>query len=262
MCHTLFHIYGPIAIHSFGLMIAIAILTFTWLVQRDPVRARIIKSSQCTQIILLGIIAALIGGRMLYLLSNWSSVYTLHDVASIWIGGLSSLGALVAVLVVIPWYIMRHHIPALPLLDLFAFYAPILHALVRIGCLLAGCCYGKVTQLPWAIVYHDPESIAPLGICLHPTQLYSVVLLLIIFGILYYLRPHLKHAGQMTMLYLMLTNFERFLVDFYRGDQEFFAHPALAYFSIHQWVALTLVAIATLGFLAVTYYPYNRARSS
>ncbi len=89
-------------------------------------------------------------------------------------------------------------------LDIVAIYAPLLQSIARIGCLFAGCCHGIATTVPWAISYNDPTSFAPLGIPLHPTQIYSSLLLFGIFLILRFVATKPQPAGKILTLYLYL----------------------------------------------------------
>lgn len=261
MYHTLLHIYGPFAIHSFGLMFAIALGLFIWLVQRDPSSKAILVDQNLIDIILFGTIIILIGGRLLYIFSNWAAIEQWSDLLAFWNGGSSLLGCIIALLIALPRYLIKKGIPLLPFLDLLALYAPLSQALGRIGCFLAGCCYGKQTA-GWGITYTDSNSIAPLGVCLHPTQLYSAFLLIMIFLILYYgVRPRMSQHGQLLCAYLILTNLERFIIDFYRGDQEFFSLPTLAFFSMHQWIALAFIVGGIMTFAYLSLYTPKTSRT-
>ncbi|HZW60783.1 MAG TPA: prolipoprotein diacylglyceryl transferase [Candidatus Babeliales bacterium] len=260
MRRTLVHLYGPFSIHSFGLMIALGLLVFTWLVLRHQGRKKIISSEQLIDVLLIGVVTATIGGRALYIFAEGARW---DDLLCFWNGGFSILGTVLSLLIVLPWYLYSRSIPILPFFDLVALYAPLMQAISRTGCFFAGCCYGLQTQVPWAIVYSDSESIAPLGTALHPTQLYSSIALLSIFLFLYYIcQPLFKKPGQIVSLYLILISIERFSVDFFRGDQEFFANPSLQLFSINQWIALALLGIAIICFCVSSYLTLNHSTST
>jgi phosphatidylglycerol:prolipoprotein diacylglycerol transferase len=149
-----------------------------------------------------------------------------------------------------------HRIPLLPFLDLIATYAPLLQSIARLGCFFAGCCFGCVTQVPWATLYTDSASLAPTGMMLHPAQLYSAFGLLLVFIIMYFVaRKKCTIPGQQGALYLMLASGERFLTDFWRGDRE--TVNALTQYGIalsfHQLLALGIIMIAGILFFSVTY---------
>jgi len=88
---------------------------------------------------------------------------------------------------------------------------------------------------------------------LHPTQVYSSLFSLGIFLLLYFVAQHrLKKSGQLLFLYLMLVGIERSVIDFFRGDREFFAYPGLQALSVYQWIALAIFFLAFFGFVVVS----------
>ncbi len=235
------HIYGPFALHGYGLGVAIGLLLFYSLLQRDPKCSNLITPDQLANLLMIGIIAGIIGGRTLFVLSNPESM-TLHEMFRVWEGGLSFLGALIAILVSTPIYLKKIKVPLLPMIDIAAVYVPLLYACARIGCFLAGCCYGLPSNLPWAITYTHPASRAPLCMSLHPTQLYSVLFSLGIFIILQMLKKRLTRPGQLLSTYLILASIERFSIDFLRNDRIFIpTEGGNALFSIDQWVAIFIL---------------------
>ena len=120
----------------------------------------------------------------------------------------------------------------------------------RIGCFFAGCCYGKQCSLPWAVTFRDSDSLAPLGVPLHPTQLYSSGSNLLIFLILLVLRRYRKFDGQIFWLYVALYGAARSLIEIFRGD--FRGGEILGVLSPSQAVGgvMILLAIAMLVILA------------
>lgn len=244
------HIYGPISIQWYGLMIFIGIVVFSWAFLKDPQRKKLISTDTFFDLVSLSIGVALLGGRILFLITNHEDITSLYDCIAVWDGGFSLLGSIVSLLLVLPWYLYKKGVPALKLMDLIAVYAPLLQSISRIGCFMAGCCYGCRTCVPWAI-----ERACSL---IHPTQLYSAILLFIIFIIMKYVaQGFFKKPGQLILLYLILESVERFFVDFLRGDREFFADKGFwSLLSVHQIIALVLCVIA----LSVMYRISVRAR--
>ena len=88
----------------------------------------------------------------------------------------------------------------------------------RLGCLAAGCCYGSPTQVPWAVTFSHPDCLAPIGIALHPTQLYESGAALALFFFLILLRGKKFFAGQLIVAYLFFSGWARWLIEFLRGD--------------------------------------------
>lgn len=252
MCRELIHIYGPISICSYGVMVFIGILLFTYLVNKDSARPKIMTSEQFFDALVFGTLVALVGARILFILTNVSSIIHWYDLFAVWDGGLSILGAIVAIIAVLPFYLCYRKISVLPFFDLCATYAALLQAISRIGCFFAGCCYGIETTVPWAIVYHDIRADAPVDVSIHPTQLYSAFLLFVIFLIVRFgVRRIATAPGQLLFTFLILSGAERFIVDFWRADREFFTFDHLHFLSIHQYISLGLALCSTIGLIII-----------
>ncbi len=246
MLPYLFHIYGPIYANCYGIAIAIGILVFNYLVSHDPRRAQIIKLNILQNTILWGTLVGIMGGRALWIASNLPM--SLYDMIEIWNGGLSVLGAIIAILMFLPFYLRAQKVPVWKLLDLIAIYAPLLQAISRLGCFMAGCCYGLPTGTNWGIIYTHPDVAVPSefkNIALHPTQIYSAIVLFVIFLLMHNLiSKYFKKPGQLIAIYLMLSSLERFLIDFWRADQEFCNLKALQLFALHQWICIGIFTSA------------------
>jgi len=121
----------------------------------------------------------------------------------------------------------------------------------RLGCFSAGCDYGKPTQVWWGVVFtspfaHDVAGV-PLGIRLHPTQLYESFATFLIFGILLWQFPRRRREGGVFLIYVGLYALARFFLEYLRGDADrgFVFHHLL---STSQFIALLVLAgVATLG---------------
>ncbi len=263
----LLHIYGPIAIHSFGAMIVLGLIITLYLLHRDKPLQKLISDQQLATIFQLSFFAGIIGGRTWFLITNPSVIEHWTDCFTVWAGGLSILGAVIGIISTLFIYFYYTKLPALPILDRIALYTPLLQSISRFGCFFAGCCFGKPTNLPWGIMYENYESLAPLHVTLHPTQIYSSLFLLSNFFILlcfdrfYHTSPFVKsnknkqRPGQILCLYIMLISLERFFVDFLRGDQEFFTQPGIfGNLSIQQALALCLFLGALSMFTFISIY--------
>ncbi|MBV8660753.1 MAG: prolipoprotein diacylglyceryl transferase [Candidatus Dependentiae bacterium] len=255
----LLHIYGPIAIHSFGAMIVLGLMITLYLLHRDKPLQNLISEQQLTTIFQISFISGIAGGRIWFLMLNSSMMTHWTDYFSVWSGGLSILGAVIAIIGTLSIYFFYTKLPTLRLLDRLALYTPLLQSISRLGCLFAGCCYGKPTHLPWGIMYENYDSLAPLHIKLHPSQMYSSLflacsfILLLCFDRFY----HYKKPGQILALYIMLISLDRFIIDFFRGDREFFIQPNEWLFgnlSIQQTLALWMFLGALIMMIFVTIY--------
>jgi phosphatidylglycerol:prolipoprotein diacylglycerol transferase len=135
-----------------------------------------------------------------------------------WKGGLVFLGGAILAAASGYWFLSSRNQPLWSWMDAIAVSVPLGQAIGRIGCVMAGCCYGSPCELPWAITFTDPNSLAPVNIPLHPTQLYHCLAGLLTFAILLGAKRFLKTEGMLSGLMLMLYAVFRFSIEFFRGD--------------------------------------------
>ena len=218
MYPVLFSIGGLNIIKSYGLMIAIGILVGLFVAWRQAAREGI-DSNKIIDITFYLLVTALIGSRLLFVLMNFQE-YAADPIKiiKIWEGGLVFYGGLLPAVAIGIWYIKRLSLPLWQAADIFAPSVAIGHAFGRIGCFLAGCCYGKPSTLPWAVTFTNPLSLAPQGKPLHPTQLYSSLGLFMIFALLIWLRKKKAFHGELLWSYVLMYSIFRFFIEFLRGD--------------------------------------------
>ena len=221
--HPVLFEIGGWPIYSYGLLLAAAYLSGLGLA---VVRARRMGLDG-TKIMDLGIyliIAALVGAKLMlvivdfeYFRSRPGELLSLVRAGGVFYGGL--IGALLVAAVLVRRYQLNLWTTA----DLMAPGIALGHVIGRLGCLLAGCCYGRPTDVPWGIVFTDPAAAAnvgtPLGIPLHPTQLYDAgAELLILLVLLATERRGRPFPGRTFWLYMVLYAISRYVVEIYRGD--------------------------------------------
>lgn len=246
----LLHIWGPLAIHAYGLCIAIGVVIGFLLVLRDNKLKKIIQRNDLMTTFELMIVSGYIGGRIIFLESEkheWSDYLLFFK---FWQPGFSILGSIIGITFVTSLYLWYKKISILAYADRIALYAPLVQSFGRLGCFFAGCCFGIPTQAWWAVTYLHPDHMAPLNIALHPAQLYSSMTLLITFFILYFIVQHQsKTSGIVMCSYLICAGLERFLIDFIRWDRLFSNNDNFAFFSIHQWIGLIIIIGASFGII-------------
>jgi len=259
MDKELLHIWGPFSIQSYGFFMVLGIAMATWLFMRNPKRKTILSSDQFSKIITFTIFVAIIGGRLLYIFEDNSTIKNFWDIFKIWEGGLSSLGSLISILLCVPAYLKYLKIPVINFLDLASIYAPIVESCARLGCFFAGCCYGIETTAPWAVVYTNQGAGAPLYKAIHPTQLYSSFAALLAFIIMRFIFwKKLQKPGQLITAYLMLTSIARFSIDFLRGDRTFFTNTGvLSFLSTSQWISLLITLFSFTTLLLIQKFTKN-----
>src|SRR5438034_3149384 len=249
---------GPITVYTYGVLLAAAYLLGLRLAM---VRARN-RGLDATRVLDLGIyiiISALVGAKLLLLITDFQTfkndpreLVTLARSGGVFYGGL-----ILAVSVAL-WYIRRVGLPLWTTCDVFAPGIALGHVIGRFGCLFAGCCYGKPTTKPWGITFTDPYAASyvgtPLGIPLHPTQLYEAgAELLILFALLATERKGRPFPGRTFWLYMLLYAISRFIIEFFRGDDR----GTVFMFSTSQFISLLLapLAVAMLVYLSRAQSP-------
>jgi phosphatidylglycerol:prolipoprotein diacylglycerol transferase len=155
-------------------------------------------------------------------------------------------GGLILAVAVAFWYLRRHQLPMWTTCDAFAPGIALGHVIGRLGCWMAGCCYGRETDVAWAIVFTNPLAAAnvgtPLGVPLHPTQLYDAGAELLILGLLLGTeRKGRPFPGRTFWAYILLYGVSRFIIEFYRGDDRGTVLNAL---STSQFISVLLIPLA------------------
>jgi phosphatidylglycerol---prolipoprotein diacylglyceryl transferase len=209
---------GPVPIRLYGMMIGIGFLLGIYLASRQGKKEGIDPDRILDMGVYL-LLAAIVGSRLLYVLTNISEFSANpFEAFAIWKGGLVFYGGLLAAVPVGIWYVKKHKLPIWKTADVIAPYAALGHAFGRIGCFFAGCCYGSPCHGPICITFNDPHSLAPLGVPLYPTQLMESGGEFLIFGILLILRHYKKYDGQLFWFYPLFYSVLRFTIEFFRGD--------------------------------------------
>lgn len=235
---------GPITIYTYGLLVATGFLVATLLFVR---RARVEGEdpNMALDLAFYSIVAAILGSRLLYIIIEYQEYISQPLKAlMIWEGGLVFYGGFIASVPTAYWYVKRHKLHPWKMADMFAPSVAIGHAIGRLGCLSAGCCYGQVTDSGIGIIFTDPRAMAPLNVPLYPTQIFSSLNELVIFLILISVRPFKKFHGQLLLMWMMLYAIGRFIIEFYRGDARGFIGPL----STSQAIAIGLFVVAALLF--------------
>jgi len=238
---------------TYGVLVALAFLVALYVIARLARRAGLNSDVVVNLGIVCGL-SAIVGAKvMMYLIDIQDYVHNPREIfslASLQAGGVF-YGGLIAALIAAVVYMRRHHLPALPTADVFAPGIALGHGIGRLGCFAAGCCWGLPTSLPWGVTFTNPLSQqlvgVPLGVRLHPTQLYESAAEFLIFGILYW-RIRRQHVpGAIISLYLILYSTARFLVEFVRYHEQ--PNPFGGPLNTSQWISLALIALGAAWFL-------------
>ena len=205
------------------------------------------------------LISALVGAKLLLLIVDWP--HYRHDPFSLIRSGGVFYGGLVAAVIVSIWFFRKHKLSVWRMTDILAPSVALGHAIGRLGCFSAGCCYGKPTTAPWGVTFTDPYAReivgVPLDIALHPTQLYESIVEFAIFGFLIFLAGRKKFDGQIFWSYVALYSTARFVIEFFRGDlaRGFFFGGAI---STSQIIAFVLLGFSVFALSTLRRVPQKR----
>jgi len=240
--HPVLFRIGPFTLHTYGVFVAMAFLSGIALAMREARRVGE-DPDKILDLSFYMLIASIIGSRLLYAIVNWP---TFRDdpleVFRLWHGGLVFYGGFIGALLAALLFVGSKGLHLWKTADIMAPSIAFGQFVGRIGCFFAGCCYGKVCDLPWAVTFTDPESLAPKGVPLHPTQLYASLNALLIFLVLSALKGRKKFEGQVFWIYALLYGVTRFIIEYFRGDERgMFIENLL---STSQLIGLIMVAVA------------------
>jgi len=246
--HPILFRFGPLTIHTYGLLVAAGFFLGLGLAVRQA-RKEGIPADKIIDLGFYILLSAIMGSRLFFIFLNYSYyIKNPLDIFKIWEGGLVFYGGVLFAIPSVIWYAKKNGLGIWMTADVFAPSIAIGHALGRLGCFFAGCCYGKPAEsLPWAVKFTNPQSLAQIGIPLHPTQLYESAGEFINFLILIALRRNKSFNGQLFMTYLLLYSVLRFIVEFFRGDvSRGFITPQL---SVSQGISILMFLVAAAGLI-------------
>ena len=240
MAPVVFELWGFV-LYTYTLLGALGFVVLAFTTMRRGALLGI-PGRRSLQVVLAVAVTAVVGGRLAWFAAMpTEGVRDLLDLSS---GGLLFFGAALGGGVggLISMRIQR--LPFFAMADVLALGLPVAHALFRVGCFLAGCCWGLPTDLPWAVHFDHPIGPAPVGVSLHPTQLYEAGLLLAVAVALRWLYRHRRWNGQVMGAYLLAYGVIRVVLEFVRGDTIALASPLTA----GQVGGLGLVGLSLLVF--------------
>jgi len=222
--HPILFQAGPLTIYTYGVLVAAGVLAGLWYARRQAPHAGL-DPEKVWNLGIYMVLAALLLAKVWLVLaswdyykSNWRMIFSLETFQS---GG-TFYGGIVGAVLTILLYTHFQKMPLLAVMDTLGAALPLGHAIGRLGCFAAGCCYGKPTSLPWGVTFTSPtaELLAgtPLGVHLHPTQLYEAGVEFLNFLFLIWLGRRQRFAGQIIGSYFILYGAERGTIEFFRGD--------------------------------------------
>ena len=242
---------GPLTIHTYGFLMAVGVALGLWFVYAQAKKTGM-DANRVMDAAFYTIIVSLIGAKLLLFVSNISyyvsypkELFSLARSGGVFQGGLL-FGTVYAL-----WYLHHKKIPTWRTADLIGPALALGHGFGRIGCFMAGCCYGRACSLPWAVNFQDEYAHGLTGVPihqdLHPVQAYEAILNFINAFILYRLLRKKKYEGQVFVFYILNYSVIRFFTEFFRGDHSasgyLFEGPS-AFLSLSVSQGFCLVAFA------------------
>lgn len=251
--HPILFEIGRFPVYTYGVLLAAAyLLGLQFALMRA--RTRGLDPNRVMDLGIWIIISALAGAKLLLLIvdfdtfgRNPAELLTLLRSGGVFYGGL------IAAVAVALWYLRRHKMPMWTVTDVFAPGIALGHVIGRMGCLFAGCCFGRPTDVAWAITFHSEYAAqnvgTPLNVPLHPTQLYEAgAELLILVFLLLTERKGRAFPGRTFWGYLLLYGVSRFIIEFYRGD----SRGTVGDFSTSQFVSMLIVPLSVIMLIVLS----------
>lgn len=247
MKNELFSI-GPFTVHGYGLMIALGILAC---IAMGMYRARkkSMNDEAVLDIAIFGVLFGFVGAKALYVIVEFPS-FLKEPMSVLGSEGFVVYGGIIAGVVAAIIYCRIKHLNFLKYFDLLIPSVALAQGFGRIGCFLAGCCYGRETSAFWGITF--PEgSLAPSGVKLIPTQLLSSAGDFLIMFLLLAYSKHSKKTGNVGFLYMLLYGVGRFFLEFLRSDDR----GTVGMLSTSQFISIGIVLLALLLFFKDKLFP-------
>ncbi len=244
---------GRFTVHSYGLLIAIGVvLAIVITILRAKHMG--LSGEEVLNIGIIIVVFGFVGAKILFILENFRQ-FLEHPLSVIGSSGFVVYGGLIiglfAVFVYCRWI---RKIPFLRYVDLYFPSVALGQALGRLGCFMAGCCYGKETTAWWGVVFPE-NSYAPAGVPLIPTQLISAIGDFAIFLFLFFFSKKLaKKVGDVTAFYMLLYGAGRFCVEFLRQNEQ----GGIGVLTTAQCFSLVFLAAFVFMFILNRKAPYSK----
>jgi phosphatidylglycerol:prolipoprotein diacylglycerol transferase len=246
--HPILFEAGSLTMYSYGFMIAVGILAgMTYMVTAGKKEVGL-TFDQANTLFLLIFLAAVVGGKLFLFFEDPARYW--NDPEQLLTGrGFVFYGSFLLAIPTMLWFFRKKKFDPRRMLDVMAVTTCLVHMFGRIGCFMAGCCYGRPTESWVGVVYTDPQCYAdPLQTPLFPTQLFEALYIFLVMLFLLFLKPRKKFDGQLFLTYLMLYGAGRFVLEFYRGDigRGFVVENLISH---SQFVALCVIAVVSMIYI-------------
>jgi len=221
--HPILFKIGSFPIGTYGLLLTAGFFLALLLAQRLG-RLEGIAPESISDLAITLLLAGVIGSKLLMVIVDLSGGVSFGEVFSLGYlrAGGAIHGGIIGATLAFFWRVKKLKLPLARTLDCLTPALALGQAIGRLGCFSAGCCYGTVCNLPWAVTFSDPNASAlsgtPLAVPLHPVQLYTFLANLLIMAILLVFRKHRGFVGQVSGGYFILEGIGRMVIEHWRGD--------------------------------------------
>src|SRR5918994_2479811 len=183
--------FAGFQIRSYGVVVALSFLVALWMSTREAERKGV-DPKLVQDFAVYGLLGGIVGARLYFVLFSAPGYFIEHpwEIFAVWSGGIGVIGALLGGFIVAVWFCRRRKISLLKFGDTLGPGMALGQTVGQFACFLNGDSYGRPTDLPWAITYTDPRSMAPLNIPLHPIELYEMAAYFLIFLLVWKVRKH------------------------------------------------------------------------
>jgi phosphatidylglycerol:prolipoprotein diacylglycerol transferase len=240
--HPILVHFGSFTLYTYGFFLAMGFLAAVWFSKRNA-RFYDLKPDDISDLFFVILVSGIVGARLLYVIINFDDFRASPlDIFKLWNGGLVFFGGFMGAVAASIVTIRIKNLPFFKTADTIAPGVALGHGIGRLGCFFAGCCYGRQCDLPIAVQFSHPDSLAPLHVPLHPTQIYMVAANLILFLILIFLQRRKRFHGMIFLSYIILYSVFRFIIEFFRGD--FRGDFYFEFLSVSQGIGILAIVIA------------------
>lgn len=229
---------GFFTVYSYGFLLVVAFMVSSILSSIEA-KKETINPEVIFNLLFVGFIFGVIGARIFYVIQNFNYFFeNPYEIIMLQHGGLSWFGGLILGVFSAILYIRSKKLSVYKVLDLVIPFVAMAQAIGRVGCLLNGCCYGKLSEKFG--IYFEVHNLSLL-----PTQIYSSLLLILIYIVLRFLQDRPHRTGQIFFTYLLLYSLKRFFIEYLRNDNS----VIFASLSLFQAASIMIFVIAVINLL-------------
>lgn len=244
---------GSFVVSSFGLMVALAFLAGYWITSLEFKRKKL-DDKLLGNLLLLSMLGGIGGAKLMYIFENVPlSDFIISPFTHIFSrGGLTFYGGFIGAVLLFWILTIKNKVSFFKVMDAMAPALAIGHSIGRIGCFLVGDDYGIKSDVPWAVAF--PKGLPPTTDPVHPTQVYEVILMGLVFFVLWKLRKRNTPDGWLFSILIILAGIERFLIEFIRSTTP----SPIPDLSVAQLIAIGLIVIGILKIISIKNKPASK----